>query len=136
MRIAYINRDEVNCDLAQRLAARCGLAICQLESGELVRPRLFDGVLYNLDDIPRDERSGLLRRLRSDRFACPIAVHGYAMTDEQAHELGRHGVTAARRLGSTLFLRLHSEARQFIAAASTDEDGTELTWVNLDSERS
>ncbi len=62
MRIAYLNKDEVNQHLAERMAAEYGAVICKLLSGEPFPDGLFDAVLYNLDEVPRDERSAAPRR--------------------------------------------------------------------------
>ena len=56
--------DEVNQSLAERMAAKCGAVICKLLSRESPPDGLFDAVLYNLDDVPPDERPEVLEGLR------------------------------------------------------------------------
>lgn len=133
MRIAYVSTDEVNQNLAERMAAKCGAVICIRPSREPAPDGLFDAVLYNLDDVPRDERSAVLEGLGRDKPAHPTAVHGYDITDEQARILKRYGVAATRRLHAGLLLRLSNAARQSRETETVppDNDGTDLTWVNL-----
>jgi hypothetical protein len=60
MRIAYVSTDEVNQAWASQLAAKCGALICSLRPKDPRPDGRFDAVLYNLDDVPRDERSALI----------------------------------------------------------------------------
>jgi len=131
MRIAYASTDEVNQDLAERMAAECGAVVCKLALGDPSPGGLFDAVLYNLDDVPGDERAELLEGLRRDKPAHPTAVHGYDITDEQARTLNRNGVAAARRLHRDLLRSLFTAARQSRETVPADDDSTDLTWVNL-----
>ena len=54
MRIAYVSTDEVDQALAARIAAECGAVVCNLLPHDPPPDGLFDAVLYNLDDVPRD----------------------------------------------------------------------------------
>ena len=72
----------------------------------------FDAILYNLDDVPREERSVLLEELRLGKPHSPTAVHGYDLTDEQVRTLGQSGVAAARRLSADLVRSLCRAARE------------------------
>ena len=96
MRIAYVATDEVNQALAAQMADKCGAIVCHLRPGEVHPDGLFDAVLYNLDDMPRDERSAFLEGLCLGKPDRPTAVHGYDITDEQARTLNRNGVAASR----------------------------------------
>jgi hypothetical protein len=131
MRVAYATTDEVNQALAAQMAAECGAIICDRRPGEVPPNGLFDAVLYNLDDVPRDQRPAFLEGLCLSTPDCPTAVHGYDITDEQARTLNRNGVAAARRLDLDLLRNLLTAARESRAAVPRDEAGTDLTWVNL-----
>ena len=136
MRIAYVNTDEVNQDLAERTASEYCAAVCILVPEGPPPDGLFDAVLYNLDEVLRDQRSALLERLRQATPHRPTAVHGYDITDEQARTLRRHGVAVAQRLHPALLRRLCTAglckaARRSRATVPSDGALTDLTWVNL-----
>ncbi len=103
MRIAYVSIDEVNQDLAARIAAEFGAVVCRVAPKDPAPDGLFDAVLYNMDDVPRGQRSALVERLRREEPGRPTAVHGYGITDEQARSLRLAGVAAAHRLDTGLF---------------------------------
>ena len=136
MRIAYVNTDEVNQDLGgtDRLGVlrRC----LHTGSGRSTPDGLFDAVLYNLDDVPRDQQPAFLEELCLGTTDCPTAVHGYGIADEQAQALRRHGVAVAQRLHPALLRSLCTAglckaARRSRATVPSDGALTDLTWVNL-----
>jgi hypothetical protein len=131
MRIAYVSIDEVNQALAARIAAEFGAVVCRVAPKDPAPDGLFDAVLYNIDDVPRDQRSELVERLRRGELDHPTAVHGYDITDEQASSLRQAGVAAAHRLDTGLFYDLLEAARRSRDAVESDGDSTDLTWVNL-----
>jgi hypothetical protein len=131
MRIAYVTTDEVNLALAARVAAEFGAVISAQLPNDPPLDGLFDAVLYNLDDVPRDKRSALLEGFCRGKPAHPTAVHGYDITDGQARTLNRHGVAAARRLHRDLLRSLFTAARQSRETVPPDDAQTDLTWVNL-----
>jgi hypothetical protein len=131
MRIAYVNTDEVNQDLAERTASEYCAAVCILVPEGPPPDGLFDAVLYNLDEVPRDQRSALLERLRQATPHRPTAVHGYDITDEQARTLRRHGVAVAQRLHPALLRSLCKAALRSHATVPSDGALTVLIWVNL-----
>jgi hypothetical protein len=131
MRIAYASTDEVNQNLAVRIAAECGVEVCKRLPEDPPPDGLCDAVLYNLDDVPRAERSALLEGFRRGKPDHPTAVHGYDITDEQARTLSRNGVAAARRLHPALLRSLFTAARQNRVTVPQDDTKTDLTWVNL-----
>ncbi len=131
MRIAYATTDEVNQSLANRMAAECGAISCHLRPEDVPPYGLFDAVIYNLDDVPRELRPAFLEGLCLDSPHCPTAVHGYGITDEQGRTLNRNGVAAARRLHSDLLRSLFTAARQKLETVPQDDTKTDLTWVNL-----
>jgi hypothetical protein len=108
MRYAYLTHDDVNRDLAARLAAGVGVELEPLTMRD--DPRRFDAVLYDLDFLPADDRDRLLAQLSSDRANRPAAVHGYGLSARQRRTLRRRGVTVARRLCGALFARLREPA--------------------------
>ena len=132
MRIAYVSTDEVDQALAAQMAAECGAVVCTLLPQDPPHDGLFDAVLYNLDDMPRDERAALLDELRRRQPDRPTAVHGYDITVEQARALNRDGVAAARRLHPGLIRSLLTAARRDRETVPPGDAGTDLTWVNLD----
>lgn len=131
MRIAYATTDEVNQALAARVAAEFGAVISTRLPKDPPPDGLFDAVIRNLDDMPRDNRSALLEGLRLGKPARPTAVHGYDISDEQLRTLKRSGVAAARRLHAELLRSLFAAARQSREAVLAEDDSTDLTWVNL-----
>jgi hypothetical protein len=131
MRIAYVSTDEVSQDLATRIAAKFGVGVCKRLPKDPTTNDQCDAVLYNLDDVPRTERSALIEGFRRGKLDRPTAVHGYDITDEQARTLSRNGVANARRLHSELLCILFTAARRSRETVPPDGDSTDLTWVNL-----
>jgi hypothetical protein len=131
MRIAYVSTDEVDQALVAQMATECGAAVCTLLPQDRRPDGLFDAVLYNLDDVPRDERSVLLDELHRGKPDRPTAVHGYDITVEQARALDRNGVAAARRLHPGLIRSLLNAARRGRETVPSGDAGTEPTWINL-----
>src|SRR5262249_3031281 len=111
MRIAYLTTDEVNQQLASRLAAG------QQAQLEVIWPRdeppdgRFDAVIYDLDCLPPPLRRQLLTDLAGGGAPWPAAVHSYALDGEQIKALLGRGVIVRRRLRATLFRRLSAAVR-------------------------
>ncbi len=131
MRVAYFNSDQVNQHMAAQIASGHGAILCNLSPHHPVPEDLYDAVLYNLDDVPRDRHSSVIERLCCGEANQPAAVHGYGMTDEQAMTLRRYGVAAARQLHSGLFRILIDAVRRNRRVVPPDSKSTNLTWVNL-----
>jgi hypothetical protein len=131
MRIAYINKDEVNRELATRLSAMYGAAIRGLLPNDLPRDGEFDAVIYNIDDIPRALRAALLQGLCHGAPDRPVAIHGYDITDKQLRALRRNGIAAAQRIDADLIRSLCKAAQQRKKAAVDHDDPIDLTWVNV-----
>ena len=112
MRIAYMNTDEVNEALAEQMAVACGAVVRTVLPKDPARDGQFDTILYNLDDVPRAERSVLLEELRLGRPHSPANVHGYDLTDEQVRTVGQSGIAAGRRLSADLVRSLCRAARK------------------------
>jgi hypothetical protein len=85
MRIGYVATDEVNHALAARMAAKCGAIICHLRPREVHPDGLFDAVLYDLDDVPRDQQPAFLEELCLGTPDCPTA--GYLYVEGTDHNL-------------------------------------------------
>jgi hypothetical protein len=111
MRIAYLTTDEVNQDLALRLAAG------QRARLEVLWPRdeppdgRFDAVVYDLDCLPACLRQEVLSKLAAASAPWPVAVHSYALTRKQFRALRGRGVAVHRRLGARLLHRLCAAVR-------------------------
>jgi hypothetical protein len=131
MRIAYMTTDEVNQALVAQLVTECGAVVCTLVPRDPSPDALFDTVLYDLDNLATDQRFALLERLGRGQPDRPTAVHGYAITVEQAMALNRNGVATSRRLRPRLLRRLLSAVRRVRETTPPDAAATELTWVNL-----
>ena len=130
MRITYVSTDEVNQDLAARIAAKFGVRVCKRLPEDPLPDDLCDAVLYNLDDVPRAERSALIVGFRRGKPGHPTAVHGYNITDEEARTLNRYGVASARRLHADLLGTLFTAVRRNRETVPPGGDKTDLTWVN------
>ena len=111
MRIAYLSLDEVNCDLAARLAGGRG-ALLEVWSFRDAPPNgRHDAVLYDLDSLPPRERRQTLAALLAGKPARPAGVHSYALDDGQVRSLRRNGVAVARKLGKSLLAALGCRRR-------------------------
>jgi hypothetical protein len=131
MRIAYVTTDEVNLVLAVKMAGRWGATVSLVRPGDVAATARCDAVLHDLDVVPRPQRTALLEELRRGTPDRPTAVHGYGIADEQAEALRRHGVPVAQRLHRGLLRSLCQAAQPSRATVPTDDDRTDLTWINL-----
>ncbi len=132
MLIAYLTTDEVNQDLAARLAEACGMSLYLLTFQETPLEAPFDAVLYDWDYLPAPH----IQRIQADVLAaplpCPVAAHGYNLDERQASALRHHGVSVHRRLNHELLLHLGHGACRAKAAAEVQsaepcqEQGTRL----------
>ena len=131
MRIAYMSTDEVNQNLAAGMAAKCGAYVCARLPLVPLPDGQFDAVLYDLDDLQKHKRGEFVALILSSPSTRPRAVHGYAITDEEAKVLRHHGVAVGQRLRSGLIRSLCTAAQPRSAIIPRDQERTELTWVNL-----
>jgi hypothetical protein len=106
MHCAYLTLDEVNQDLAGRLAAAAGVRLDALSLRDAAPHDLFDAVVYDLDFLPPEECHAVLARLRRGRPTTPVAIHSYRLSPRQKGVLRRRGVIVARRLSRALFVQL------------------------------
>jgi hypothetical protein len=119
---AYITVDEVNQDLAEKLAARAGMRLEVIFPRDAAEAESFAMVLYDLDSLPPADRQALLAGLslqRAGRGGGVVAVHGYYLPPRQARALRRQGVLVAQRLRPAIFARL--------TAAAGGEEGSRAT---------
>jgi hypothetical protein len=123
MRIAYRTLDDVNRDLATRLAARAGIDVLSPGIGECVES--FDAVVYDLDHLPTDFRDRLLSELASGQLTQVVGVHSYNLTDGQRRALRRRGICVRRRLGKVLMSRLLEPALVTRVRSRQSEQGSQ-----------
>jgi hypothetical protein len=102
MNLAFVSTDEVHQDLAYRLGRTLRVDVHQLSPMDWVPERL-DGVIYDLDYLPSEQREQVLTRLIAAPARGLVAVHSYNLLQEQAQALRRNGVLVRRRLGRRLF---------------------------------
>jgi hypothetical protein len=99
--------DEVNQDLATRLAAATGIRLDLVDLRDEAPPREA-AVMFDLDSLPLTHRQPLLADLLGGRWVGPVAVHGYSFTEREKSVLRRRGVIVSRRLRPRTFVRLHA----------------------------
>jgi hypothetical protein len=103
MRIAYLTTDEVNLDLARRMAAAHGLTLCLLTPKDLPPAEEFDAVLFDLDYSPVGQRPEVLAKALVSHPLRPMVVHGYNLRADQANTLRRKRIAVYRRLRPRVF---------------------------------
>jgi hypothetical protein len=106
MIVAYLSHDEVNLDLAQRLADAAGILLCPLFVRDMASAVSFDAVLCDLDCLPPAERAGTLKALLVEPLTCPVGVHSYSLVWSKVQALRARGVTVSRRLHEGAFADL------------------------------
>jgi hypothetical protein len=131
MRIYYINNDEVNLAVANRMAARFGAIVCPVHPHDRLPDGRHDAVLYNLDDVPRYRQGNVLAEILCGPSARPMAVHGYGLSEDLAVSLRLHGVAVAQRLRPDLFRLLCRAILENQAGVPPDDALVEDTWTNL-----
>jgi hypothetical protein len=103
MRISYRTTDEVNLDLAMRLAENCAMTLDVLWPKDPAPDGLFDVVLYDLDCLSPREREEVWEALLDRPVQSPVAVHGHCLEERQMLFLRQQGVVAAQNLGQEIF---------------------------------
>jgi hypothetical protein len=112
MRIAYLTTDEVNKELALRLAAERQVTVCCLEPRDPPPDGEFDAVLCDWDHWPADQRPKGLDDVPAAPVGPALALHGYGLGQDQARALRRRGVLLFQRLEPKTFLELKRAADQ------------------------
>jgi hypothetical protein len=108
--IAYLTLDEVNEDLALRLAEESGALLYAPAPRRAMPGGPFDALLYDWDSLPAERRQSVLEEVLGGWLPCPVAVHGYNMDEGLEETLSRQGVAVYRRLEPELFVQLVSSA--------------------------
>jgi hypothetical protein len=103
MRIAYLTTDDVNRDLAIRMAEDCGATLYLLWPHDPPPDGRFDAVLYDWDYWPRDRRQEILQELLTAPTHGLVALHGYHLEEEHIDGLRRNGVFTFHRLEPEIF---------------------------------
>jgi hypothetical protein len=116
MRIAYLTVDEVNEDLALRLAEEYGMAVFPHTFRDPPPDGQVDAVLYDWDSFPRSEQREILARLLEGPLSCPVGVHGYNVPEPQVEALRKKTVVVFRALQPEVFRLLHLAADQMRTA--------------------
>jgi hypothetical protein len=117
MLIAYLTGDEVNADLAGRMAEDCGATLCLLSFNDAPVDGRFDAVVYDLDYSPPPWREATLAKLVAGPSAIPVAVHSFNLEASQVEALYGNGVEVYRRLDRLVFQNLAlARARLRLAA--------------------
>jgi hypothetical protein len=98
MRIAYLTVDEVNEDLALRLAEEYGMTVCPQSLRDPPPDGQFDAVLLDWDYWPAEQRWEVLAGLLAGCEPVVVAVHGYQLDEKREEILRQNGVTVFRRL--------------------------------------
>jgi hypothetical protein len=121
--IAYLTLDEVNADLALRLAKEGGNTLYALVPRRPTPRAPFDALLYDWDYLPAERRQAVLAELLDRPLPCPVAVHGYNLDDDLGETLSRKGVAVSRYLEPELFVQLRSAADAVVQDAGSTESG-------------
>jgi hypothetical protein len=120
MRIAYLTVDEVNEDLALRLAEEYGMTVCPQTLRDPPPDGEFDAVLYDWDSFPRSEQREILARLLEGPLSCPVAAHGYNVPEPQVEALRKKAVVVFHTLKPEVFLLLQRAADQLRTTRHSD----------------
>jgi hypothetical protein len=125
MRVAYLTTNKVNQQLAQRMAAACGVTLCPQVTQEVPPDGPYEAVLYDWDALPAEGQRELLAELLAGPLPHAVALHGYNLEADLEEALRRHTIVVYRRLQPRLFrsLRLAVRAvRTANAPGRTPED--------------
>jgi hypothetical protein len=112
MLIAYLTTDEVNQDLAMRMAEECGTTLALLSLRDGPPDGRFAAVLYDLDFLPPLQRQEVLGELLAGPSSHPVAVHSYNLEEDQVKALAENQVLVHRHLEPEVFQILCQAAGQ------------------------
>ncbi len=110
MRVAYVTTDEVNQELATRMAEDCGATLDSLSPRDPPPDGQYEAVLYDLDFLPHDSGRAILAQLLAGPASRPVAVHSYQLATRQVTALRRRGCAVYPRLEPRVFRQLRSAA--------------------------
>jgi hypothetical protein len=122
MRLFYVTTDETNHALAAQMARPFDADVVSVHSDEPLRDDHVAAVMYDLDRVPATDRRSLLAEILSGRMQCPVAVHGYALAEEDALTLRLGGVAVAQRLRQDLVETLCNSAARGVQAMHKTPD--------------
>jgi hypothetical protein len=111
VRIAYVTTDEVNQDLALRLADDFGAELCPLSPKDPPPNGEFDAMVYDLDYLPPEGRRAILAGLLAGPRSCAVAVHSHNLREDQADALRAGGIAVSSRLEPEMFRLLRPRGR-------------------------
>lgn len=114
MRVAYVTTDEVNEELAARMAEHSGATLDSFAPKDSPPNGEYAAVLYDLDYLPRDPGRDFLKELLSRPLGRPVAVHGYRISNRLAADLRRNGCAVYSRLEPQVFRHLRSAAENAV----------------------
>jgi hypothetical protein len=106
MLFAYLSTDEVNQDLAQRMAEECGVTVYCLSFRDPPPDGRFDALLYDWDSLPQQKRQEIMAEVPCGTRPCPAALHSYHVEDKEATILRQKGVLLYDRLEPEVFRAL------------------------------
>jgi hypothetical protein len=124
MLIAYLTTDEVNQDLALRMAEECGITLCLLSPSDPPPNGKSDAVLYDCDSLPGEQWQAILAELLAGQGLQPVAVHSYNLDEECIQALRRQDVAVYRTLQPEVF-RLLALAGIYVQATNAPGSGRE-----------
>ncbi len=113
MQVAYLTTDEINEDLALRMAEACDVALYAFSSRDAPANGSFDAVLYDWDCLPLPWRQQVLSELLSGPSSGWVVVHSYNLDEKHVKALRHNGVAVFQRLEPEVFrsLCLYSSSR-------------------------
>jgi hypothetical protein len=111
--------DEVNCNLAERMITVIAEEI-QLEcfAGRSSNARI-DAWIYDLDQLPPDDRNLILRTLCRASPSRPVAVFSYSLPGTLRRRLRANGVLVRRRLDVNVFTELEARMTPSVSREKT-----------------
>jgi hypothetical protein len=130
MLIAYISSDEVNRDMASRMAAARETTLHSFFPECKPPDSRFGAVLYDLDSMPTWLRRRVVAELLTTTPSRPMAVHTYKLDGETVALRGK-GVTVNRRLGPHVIRALCPPSDRDPAPLPSVEDRSGMFDPNL-----
>jgi hypothetical protein len=130
MLIAYVSADEVNRDLATRMAATCGATLHLFSPKDTPPDSRFDAVLYDLESVPPGQREEIVTGLLYNASTRPVAAHAYEL-DANVAALRDNGVIFDRQLTPKLLRILCRSLRSAPIPVSSCEARREPAIMDL-----
>jgi hypothetical protein len=102
--LAYLTTDEVNEEIALRMAAMYDANLVPLDPRD--KDTEYDAVLYDFDFLPAESRRKVLSDLLSAASKRPAALHSFNLDDRLRHDLQCKGVDVFSKLGPECLRKL------------------------------